>query len=250
VTRAALVTGAGGAIGGAIARALAADGYRVGLCDSDPVVNEVCAELASSNAAARAAARVFDVADRPAAERALAELADELGAQFDTLVGAAAIVDNIAPSPEFPPEVWERELAVNLSGAFWCARALSGGMRDRGFGRIVMISSGAATAGQPNQIAYGTSKAGLLGMVRTLAAELASAGVTCNAVLPGLIATPRVLEWNEPEDSIRGRIPVGRMGSTEEVAALVRFLCSDDAAYVTGACIPIDGGLWLNGVYS
>jgi NAD(P)-dependent dehydrogenase (short-subunit alcohol dehydrogenase family) len=248
MTRSALVTGAGGAIGCAIARALAADGYRVGLCDSNPVVENVCAELA--NGGAGAAARVFDVADRDASERALTELAAELDAPFDTLVAAAAIVDHIAPSPDFPPEDWERELAVNLTGAFWCARALSGGMRDRGFGRIVVISSGAATAGQPNQIAYGASKAGLLGMMRTLAAELAHVGVTCNAVLPGVIATPRVESWNEPETSIRARIPAGRLGRTDEVAALVRFLCSDDAAYVTGACIPIDGGLWLNGVHS
>jgi NAD(P)-dependent dehydrogenase (short-subunit alcohol dehydrogenase family) len=248
MTRAALVTGAGGAIGGAIARALAADGYRVGLCDSDPAVEEACAGLANGDG--RAAWRVFDVADRDASEHAVGELASELDAPFDTLVAAAAIVDHIAPSPEFPPDDWERELAVNLSGAFWCARALSGGMRDRGFGRIVMISSGAATAGQPNQIAYGASKAGLLGMVRTLAAELAHVGVTCNAILPGVIATPRVLSWNEPDESIRARIPVGRLGCTDEVAALVRFLCSDDAAYVTGACIPVDGGLWLNGVHS
>jgi NAD(P)-dependent dehydrogenase (short-subunit alcohol dehydrogenase family) len=246
VSRAALVTGAGGAVGGAIARALGEAGYSVGLCDSNPLVERVSAELPEG----RAAWRVFDVADREASERALAELAGELGTPFDSLVAAAAIVDNVAPSPEFPPADWERELAVNLSGAFWCARALSGGMRERGFGRIVLISSGAATAGQPNQIAYGTSKAGLLGMMRTLAAELAPAGVTCNAVLPGVIATPRVESWKESAASIRARIPVGRLGRIEEVAALVRFLCSDDAAYVTGACIPIDGGLWLNGVQS
>jgi len=237
MARTALVTGAGGAIGGAIARTLADAGYRLGLCDSNPAVEEL---------APLGAARVFDVADREASERALAELADELGSPFDTAVMAAAIVDHIAPAAEFPTEYWERELAVNLSGAFWCARALAPAMLERGFGRIVMISSGAATAGQPLQVAYSTSKAGMLGLVRTLAAEFAPHGITCNAVLPGLIATPRVESWNEPTESIRARIPAGRMGRSEEVASLVRFLCSEDAAYVTGACIPIDGGLWLN----
>jgi NAD(P)-dependent dehydrogenase (short-subunit alcohol dehydrogenase family) len=238
--RAALVTGAGGAIGSAIARALAEAGYRVGLCDRDSVVEEVSAALPGA-----CAARVFDIADREACERAIADLAGELGAPFDTLVAAAAIVDNIAPVPEFPPDAWERELAVNLSGAFWCARALSGGMRERGFGRIVVISSGAADFGQPGQVAYGASKAGLTGMVRTLAAELGPAGVTCNVVVPGMIATPRVLSWTSSAERIRSRIPLGRLGETAEVAALVRFLCSEDAAYVTGASIPVDGGIWL-----
>jgi NAD(P)-dependent dehydrogenase (short-subunit alcohol dehydrogenase family) len=235
VTRTALVTGAAGGIGSAIARALADGGYRVGLCDSDPDVEELGAPF-----------RVFDIADRQACEQAIAELEQELGAPFDTLVAAAAVVDNIAPAAEFPPEAWERELAVNLSGAFWCARVLSRGMAERGFGRIVVISSGAASYGQPGQVAYSATKAGLIGMVHTLAAELAPAGVTCNAVVPGLIATPRVVSWKNSAERIRSRIPVGRLGEPAEVGALVRFLCSDDAAYVTGACIPIDGGLWLN----
>lgn len=231
MSRTALVTGAAGGIGSAIVRALADGGYRVGLCDSNRDVEDIGAPF-----------RVFDIADRQACEQAIAELEQELGAPFDTLVAAAAMVDNIAPAAEFPPDAWERELAVNLSGAFWCARVLSRGMADRGFGRIVMISSGAASYGQPGQVAYAASKAGLTGMVCTLAAELAPNGVTCNAVVPGMIATPRVLSWTNPAEGI----PAGRLGDPVEVAALVRFLCSDDAAYVTGACIPIDGGLWLN----
>lgn len=231
MSRTALVTGAAGGIGSAIVRALADGGYRVGLCDSNRDVEDIGAPF-----------RVFDIADRQACEQAIAELEQELGAPFDTLVAAAAMVDNIAPAAQFPPDAWERELAVNLSGAFWCARVLSRGMADRGFGRIVMISSGAASYGQPGQVAYAASKAGLTGMVCTLAAELAPNGVTCNAVVPGMIATPRVLSWTNPAEGI----PAGRLGDPVEVAALVRFLCSDDAAYVTGACIPIDGGLWLN----
>lgn len=239
--RTALVTGAAGTIGSSIAAALHEQGWRVALCDQSAEVEAAAASLPGSSW------RTFDVADREACEQAFASLAGELGTGFDALVAAAAIVDNIAPATGFPPERWERELAVNLSGAFWCARALGAGMCERGFGRIVVISSGAATAGQPNQIAYSASKAGLLGLTRTLAAELSPAGVTCNAVIPGVIATPRVLSWRESEESIRRRIPAGRLGEPGDVAALVRFLCSDEAAYITGACIPVDGGLWLNG---
>ena len=239
--RRALVTGAGGAIGGAIARALATDGYSVGLCDRDAAVEEVRESLAGTHAA-----RIFDVANREASEAAMDEMAGELGGPFDTLVTAAAIVDNIASASEFPPESWERELAVNLSGAFWCARALAPAMLERGFGRIVVLSSGAGLVGQPRQVAYSATKAGLLGLVRTLAAEFAPQGVTCNAVLPGLIATPRIEGWTRLQE----RVPVGRFGRTDEVASLVRFLCSDEAAYITGACIPVDGGLWLNSMVS
>ena len=245
MSRTALITGAAGGIGREIAGALAAAGHDVAVCDRDERVREVAAGLAGAGGT-RTAAGVFDIADAAAVRTGVAELAAEL-APFDLLVSNAAIVDQIAPALEFPPEGFERELAVNLSGAFWAAQALASGMVERGFGRIVVISSGAATGGLPGQVAYSASKAGLLGMVRTLATELGGAGVTCNAVLPGLIGTEKVQAMPEQitERALR-RIPAGRVGEMAEVAALVAFLCSEPAGYINGACIPIDGGQSLN----
>jgi NAD(P)-dependent dehydrogenase (short-subunit alcohol dehydrogenase family) len=245
VGRTALVTGAAGGIGRRIAAALAAAGHDVAVCDRDERVRETAEELARAEGV-RSAAGVFDIADAEAVSAGVAELAAEL-APFDVLVSNAAIVDQIAPALEFPADGWQRELGVNLSGAFWAAQATAPAMVERGFGRIVVISSGAATGGLPGQVAYSASKAGLLGMVRTLATELAPAGVTCNAILPGLIGTEKVKAMPDQitERALR-RIPAGRVGEMEEVAALVAFLCSEQAGYVTGACIPIDGGQSLN----
>lgn len=241
---AALVTGAAGGIGRRIAWALAAGGHDVAVCDRDERVRDVAAELAAGDV--RAAAATFDVADREAVRAGVEELADGLG-PFDVLVSNAAIVDQIAPALDFPADGFERELRVNLTGAFWVAQALAPGMVERSFGRIVVISSGAATGGLPGQVAYSASKAGLLGMVRTLATELAPSGVTCNAILPGLIGTEKVGAMPEQvtERALR-RIPAGRVGEMDEVAALASFLASEPAGYITGACIPIDGGQSLN----
>jgi NAD(P)-dependent dehydrogenase (short-subunit alcohol dehydrogenase family) len=240
----ALVTGAAGGIGRRIAEALASRSHEVAVCDRDPRVQQTAEELAATGV--RSAWRTFDVAIPAEVARAVRELEVELS-PFDVLVSNAAIVDQIHPALGFPQEGWDRELAVNLSGAFWCVQTIAPGMAERGFGRIVVISSGAATAGLPGQVAYSASKAGLLGMVRTLAGELASSAVTVNAVLPGMIATEKVRALPEPiSERVLRRIPVGRFGEMEEVAALVAFLCSEGAGYLTGACIPVDGGLSLN----
>jgi NAD(P)-dependent dehydrogenase (short-subunit alcohol dehydrogenase family) len=145
------------------------------------------------------------------------------------------------------PEQWDRDIAVNLTGAFRVVQACLPSMRERGYGRIVVISSGAATAGLPGQVAYSASKAGLLGMVKTIAAENASRGITANAVLPGMVATEKVLAM--PEDileRLRATLPTGRMAEPAEVAALVAHLASEEAGYVTGQTIAIDGGAALN----
>jgi NAD(P)-dependent dehydrogenase (short-subunit alcohol dehydrogenase family) len=136
---------------------------------------------------------------------------------------------------------------VNLTGAFRAVQACLPGMRARGTGRIVVISSGAARSGLPGQVAYAASKAGLLGMVKTLAAENAARGITVNAVLPGMIATEKVRAMPaEVLARVEAALPAGRMGDPSEVAALVAFLASGEAAYVTGQEIGIDGGLGLN----
>ena len=222
MSRRALVTGAARGIGAAIAERLRADGLDVVTLDRD----------------APADIRL-DLARDPLPEEELKTI--------DVCVSNAAITDTIAPAHRMTEEQWRRDIEVNLSGAFRVVQACLPGMRERGFGRIVVISSGAATAGLPGQVAYAASKAGLLGMVKTIAAENVAKGVTANAVLPGMVATEKVLAMPPPVlERVTSALPSGRMAEPHEVAALVAHLASDDAGYVTGQTIGIDGGASLN----
>ena len=176
----------------------------------------------------------------------VARVREALG-PVDVLVNNAGIVNNIAPVARMTPEAWQRELAVNLSGAFNLIREVVGGMVERGRGRIVNVSSIAAWGGLHRQAAYAASKAGLLGLTKTVALEHARHGVTCNAVLPGLIATELVEAMPaEIRAAAVAATPARRLGLTEEVARLIAFLASDAAAFINGAEIPVDGGLSLN----
>ncbi len=238
-TEGVVVTGAAGGIGRRIAEALAVDGWRVLALDRDPAVLEVASAAGWEGA-------VVDVTDGDAVDAAIASADSSVG-PLGAVVSNAAIVDQIHPALDFPPEGWERELAVNLTGAFRVCRAAAMGMAQRGSGRIVVISSGAAAGGLPGQVAYSASKAGLLGMVRTLAVELGRAGVSVNAILPGLIESEKVAAMPAKiKQRMVSRTALGRTGRMEEVAALTAFLCSPNAGYITGACIPIDGGGALN----
>ena len=165
----------------------------------------------------------------------------------DVCVPNAAITTTIAPAHRMTPEQWQRDIDVNLTGAFRTVQACLPGMRERGYGRIVVISSGAAESGLPGQVAYSASKAGLIGMVKTIAAENVARGITANAVLPGFVETEMVRAM--PADvleRVTQALPAGRMASVGEVAGVVAFLASKDAGYVTGQAIGIDGGLRLN----
>ena len=216
----ALVTGAARGIGAAIADRLRADGMDVVTLD----LAEGC-DLR------------LDVAhdDLPALD------------DIDVCVSNAAITTTVAPAHRMTPEQWERDLSVNLTGAFRVVQACLGGMRERRFGRIVVTSSGAARQGLPGQVAYSASKAGLHGMVLTLAAENAKHGVTANAVLPGMVATEQVRAMPaDVLDRVTGLLPAGRMVEPEEVAALVAFLAGESAGSITGELIGIDGGVHLN----
>ncbi len=218
--RRALVTGGARGIGAAIAERLRADGLAVETLDRD-----------------EGADHRLDIATGPL---------PDLG-EIDVCVSNAAVTDTLSPAHRMSPEKWSLDIDVNLTGAFRVVQACLGGMRDRGWGRVIVISSGAAHRGLPGQVAYSASKAGLLGMVKTLAAESVKKGITVNAVLPGLVATERALAMPEQvQERLRRLVPAGRMAEPSEVAALVAFLASEAAGYITGEQIGIDGGAALN----
>lgn len=258
--RVALVTGAGRGIGRAIALALASAGAAVAVGDvrlepyrgeryyrlsrrvSDASEEAVPTAEAAKALGAESLGVEFDVADAAAVSEAIARVTAELG-PVDVLVNNAGIVNNVAALDEMPREAWDRELAVNLSGGFSCIQATVPGMAERGSGRVVNISSIAALAPSPTQAAYAASKAGVIALTKAVARQYGGRGVTCNAVLPGLIATPLVRSM---PDALRRAwlrdVPAGRIGATDDVAALVAFLASPAAAFINGAAIPVDGG--------
>jgi NAD(P)-dependent dehydrogenase (short-subunit alcohol dehydrogenase family) len=240
----ALITGAARGIGKASALVLAREGAHVGVADILPEVEETAREIAALGR--RSAFALFDVADPAQVAEGVGKIREELG-DIQILVNNAGVVTNIAGLTKMSHEAWQREISINLSGAFNLIKELIGPMIDKKWGRIINISSGAATGGLHKQIGYAASKAGLLGMTKTVTLEHARDGITCNAILPGLIGTELA---NMMPEEILGRaqamIPARRMGETEEVGHLIAFLASDRAAYINGAEIRIDGGMLLN----
>ncbi|MBI2964222.1 MAG: SDR family oxidoreductase [Deltaproteobacteria bacterium] len=239
-----LITGAARGIGRAVATVMAEEGAAVGLADRAPEVEATAAAIAALGRPA--AASVFDVADPAAVERGVGEIRRRLG-DVQVLVNNAGIVNNIAPIPRMTHDAWEREISVNLTGAFNLIQAVVGPMIERKWGRIINVSSVAATGGLHNQAAYAASKAGLIGLTQTATLELARHGITCNAVLPGLIGTENVQQMpQEIREAAVATVPAHRLGETREIAYLIAFLASERAAFINGAAIPIDGGFGLN----
>ncbi|MGH2871873.1 MAG: SDR family oxidoreductase, partial [Solirubrobacteraceae bacterium] len=167
--------------------------------------------------------------------------------EIDVLVSNAGLSTIVGAAHRIAPEQWERDLQVNLTGSFRVVQAALGGMRERRFGRIVVMSSFAGRFGMPAQVAYAASKAGLLGMVKTIAAENAALGITANAILPGLVGSDAVRAM--PPEIVQAwleRVPTGRLVQTAEIAEAVAYLASPAAGSVTGQELVIDGGLTLN----
>ena len=238
------ITGAARGIGRACALECAAQGADLALLDVDEAVKETAAAVVARGR--RAAWALVDVSDVERVREGVAKVVGALG-PIDALVNNAGIVHNVAPLAKMPHAAWDKELAVNLTGAFNMIRAVIDGMGERGWGRIVNVSSVAARGGLFNQVAYASTKAGLLGLSANVALEYGRRGVTCNAILPGLIATENVVAMpQEIVERITSVTPIPRAGKPEEVAQLVAFLCSDAAGFITGAEIAIDGGAHLN----
>ena len=242
--RVAVVTGAASGMGLAIARHLAARGHRVALLD---VQGDAALRAAEGLGESGAIAVQADVTDRAAIEGALGEVRAKLGPV--AIMVTSAGLDRFEAFPEITTESWERVLAVNLSGTFHCVQAAVPDMVAARWGRIVTISSSSAQSGALRLAHYVASKAGVIGLTKALALELAPHGITVNAIPPGMIDTPmlRRAEANGDlfniEKLASRMVPVGRAGTPEDIAAVCGFLCSEEASYVTGQVVGVNGGM-------
>lgn len=238
----ALITGGSGGIGRATARALADDGWSVALGWSTSEAAAVQTAEAIVAEGGKALAVRLNVTDEEAVASAFESVAASLGPVSGLVNNAGMTKDGL--TIKYPKETFEKTLAINVTGSFLCTKAALRGMIRARWGRIVNVSSAVALRGNPGQAAYTASKAGLVGMTRSICREVASRGITVNAVCPGVVDTEMISEL--PEGQMAAMIeatPVGRMATPEEIATVVRFLMSDEASYVSGAVVPIDGGL-------
>ncbi|MBN4095399.1 MULTISPECIES: 3-oxoacyl-[acyl-carrier-protein] reductase [Methylobacterium] len=236
--RKALVTGATGGLGQAIARALHAQGATVALSGTRPAALEaLAAELGE-----RASPVAADLSDKDSVE-GLVPAAEAAIGPLDILVNNAGITrDNLFM--RMKDEEWEQVIAVNLTAAFRLSRAAVKGMMRRRSGRIVNIGSVVGSTGNPGQGNYAAAKAGLVGMTKALAAEVASRGITVNCIAPGFISSPMTDALNEKQrEGILARVPAGRLGEGSEVAAACLYLASAEAGYVTGHTLHVNGGM-------
>lgn len=238
----AIVTGSGRGIGAAIAQKLAQDGAYVAVCD---LVEENAASVVESIITANGDAGVYiaNTADHDQVERMFAQLLEEKG-HIDIVVNNAGINrDAMLHKMEF--KQWDDVIAVNLTGVFYCTQQAAKIMREAGYGRIINISS-ASVNGNIGQANYSAAKAGVVGLTRTAAKELAKKGVTANAICPGFIETEMTRGIPEKAwDIMVSKIPMGYVGKPIEVANLVAFLASDEASYITGEMIHVGGGFKL-----
>ncbi len=234
----ALVTGAARGIGLAIATRLAADGLRVALLDRDGDAVPAAARSVGGDALAL----VADVTRAREVDAAVARVEREWG-RLDVLVNNAGITGRSFPIWELTDEDWQRVIDVDLTGVFLCCRAAVKVMLRQGSGRIVNIASIAGKEGNPTLVPYSTAKAGVIGLTKALAKEVATRGILVNAVAPAVIGT-ELLEQMEPStvDLLISKIPMGRVGTPEEVAALVAWLASDECTFSTGAVYDLSGG--------
>jgi 3-oxoacyl-[acyl-carrier protein] reductase len=235
----ALVTGASGGIGGAIAKSLHVQGATVVLSGT----RAEALEALKDELASRAHIATCNLSDMVSVEGLPKAAEAALGAPIDILVNNAGITrDNLFM--RMKDDEWDQVIAVNLTAAFRLSRAVLRGMMKKRWGRIISITSVVGATGNPGQGNYAAAKAGLVGMTKSLAAEVASRNITVNAVAPGFIQTAMTdVLTDQQKEAISTRIPAGRMGTPAEIAAAVVYLSSEEAAYVTGETIQVNGGM-------
>ncbi|MFO1317278.1 MAG: SDR family NAD(P)-dependent oxidoreductase [Burkholderiales bacterium] len=237
--RTAAVTGGAMGIGLAVAQRLAASGARVALWDRDEKA------LAQAQAALGGDTRTFalDVTDAAAVERVAQATAAAFGGVVDVLVCSAGITGPNVPLADYPVDDWKRVFDVNVHGVFLCNRAIVPPMRAKGYGRIVNIASVAGKEGNPNASAYSASKAAVIGLTKSLGKELARTGICVNCVTPAAVRTAIFDQMTQQHiDFMLSKIPMGRFGTVDEIAALVCWLASEDCSFSTGAVFDLSGG--------
>ena len=245
--RVAVVTGGGAGIGRAIAERLAKDGFKVAILD---VAEEAAEQAAKSIESAGGVARGYraDVGDREQVDAALAAARSDLGPL--AVVVANAAVALLQPFLSMTLDQWNHTLAINLTGTFNVVQSALPDLVDAGWGRVVLISSSAAQRGAPKMAHYAASKGGQMALAKALAVEFAKSGVTVNTVAPSAVETPSVQRKRDAGTMPSARdmaknIPVGRMGTGEDIAAAVSYLVSDEASYVTGQTVSVNGGAFI-----
>ena len=236
--RVAVVTGGVSGIGFAICRRLAAEGARLAIWDRDQAaLDGVAAKLGVA-----VHTECLDLVDPAAVMAAGVSTAAALG-RLDILVASAGIAGPNAPTWEYPIADWQRIMDVNVNGVFYCNRSVVPHMMAGGWGRIVNIASIAGKEGNPNAVAYSASKAAVIGLTKSLGKELAKTDIRVNCVTPAAVATPIFDQMAQSQiDFMLSKIPMGRFGTVDEVAAMVGWLCSEEASFSTGAVFDCSGG--------
>jgi NAD(P)-dependent dehydrogenase (short-subunit alcohol dehydrogenase family) len=247
MSRVAVVTGAASGMGLAVSKRFARLGHHVAVLDlNGPAADQVAEEIRADGG--RAVAAQVDVADRASVEDAIAKTRVELG-PVAILVTSAGL-DEFRDFTDITVDLWDRMIAVNLTGTFHCIQAAVPDMLAARWGRIVTISSSSAQSGAKRMAHYVASKGGVIGLTKALALELAPHGVTVNTIPPGVIETPMMHRAEAkgdlpPISAVVARAPVGRAGTPDDIAAACAYLCSDDAGYVTGQALNVNGGWYL-----
>jgi NAD(P)-dependent dehydrogenase (short-subunit alcohol dehydrogenase family) len=245
--RVSVVTGAASGIGLGVAQRLAADGNAVALLDRDRAgVEQAAAALTAEGRSA--VGYEADVADRAALERVFTDVRQQLGPI--TILVTSAGIESFDAVADITPEKWDRILAVNLTGTFTCMQLAVPDMTAAQWGRIVTISSSSAQSGAPHMAHYVASKGGVIGLTKAFAREFAGQGITVNTIPPTIVDTPMARNaagvGNVPSVDVMGKmVPTGRAGTPDDIAATCAFLCSDEASYITGQLIGVNGGMYI-----